>query len=252
MENTPLELYETAYKLHYIENRISEAVKYYEALIREFPDSNECGYAAIQVQKIKAGDLAKELIKTPKTGSPLAVVAFIICLFTLTCAGSAGYYFFNRLKNGELRLKLTTSALGKMYRGEDDEALKALTELKILAKGDITPFELSADIYRKQFQFEQARSEYELFFKLNPGRQPTKGELVSMKRIEKEWDRIIPAPVEQDTEIQQPEPVQPKPAPVPRAPIKRVKREKKQQQSTQSQKKIKGLYLVDPDSISYF
>jgi len=47
MEKTPLELYETAYRLHYTENRVAEAKKYYEALVKEFPDSDECGYAVI-------------------------------------------------------------------------------------------------------------------------------------------------------------------------------------------------------------
>ena len=54
LENSSLEIYETAYRLHYIDKRIDEALKYYEVLIREFPDSNECGYAAVHIQKIKA------------------------------------------------------------------------------------------------------------------------------------------------------------------------------------------------------
>ena len=53
-ENSPLELYESAYKAHYIEGNIPEACRMYKTIIDEFPNSNECGYSVIQLQKIQA------------------------------------------------------------------------------------------------------------------------------------------------------------------------------------------------------
>jgi tetratricopeptide (TPR) repeat protein len=181
MEKTPLEIYETAYRLHYVEDKVSEAVPYYESLIKEFPESNECGYAAIQLQKIKSGNLVKELQKYRKGSPVIGILAFIIGLLSLAGSSLGCYFLYNKMIIDQKRATLAVSALGKMYRGEDDEALKVLTELKILAKEDITPFELSADIYRKRHQFDLAKSEYELFYRLNPNRQPSAAEMNLMK-----------------------------------------------------------------------
>ena len=255
MEKTPLELYETAYRLHYTENRVAEAVRYYEILIKEFPDSNECGYAAIQIQKIKAGNLAKQLRTAPRSSHPLAFAALFLSLAALVGVGGT-YYLLNRvIKQEHRRTTLTISALGKMYRGEDDEALKILAELKIVAKDDITPFELSADIYRKKRQYEQAHAEYELFYRLNPDRQATEGEKSIMLQDEKRISRSQKA----NTRSPSPAPVATPPEEskaAPRADISKPVRAKKpvpkKQESSPENKPIKGLFLVDPDSISYF
>jgi hypothetical protein len=63
MAHSPLELYEEAYRLQYHDKKIHEAVKVYEAVIREFPDSNECAYSVIQLQKVKAGDIYESVEK---------------------------------------------------------------------------------------------------------------------------------------------------------------------------------------------
>ena len=256
MEKTPLELYETAYKLHYVENRIAEAVKYYEALVKEFPDSDECGYAAIQLQKIKASDIAEDLKVSSKSG-PASTIAIILSLLSLIFSGLAAYYFYQQDKLDSVRAKLTVNALGKIFRGEHEEALKNLTELKILAKNDIMPFELSADIYRKLKQYDKARSEYEIFYKLNPGLQPTEDQLQKMKQDEIDASNARrqppPPPVQVAENVSENEGpkkavVAPKKpavqAPKPKAAVKK--------QPPKEQKKIKSLFLVDPDSISYF
>lgn len=127
IENSPLEIYETAYRLHYIDKRIDEAIKYYEILIREFPDSNECGYAAVQIQKIKANGLIKEFKKSSRSANPVAVIALVLAVFSMLLSASASYYFYSRYKAEQNRIKLALTALSKVYIGDDDEALKVLT-----------------------------------------------------------------------------------------------------------------------------
>ncbi|MFP4013188.1 MAG: hypothetical protein ACLFVQ_03815 [Chitinispirillaceae bacterium] len=168
MENSPLELYETAYRLHYVENRIPEALRFYEALIREFPESNESGYAVIQIQKIKANNIADSL-HSPKTKPhPLLIASFILNLLLLSLLGAGLFYFFNRMEMEHKRTTLATRAIVKMNNSEYDEALRLLSEMKILSDEDITPFELSSLIYQKKGDIIKARSEYEVFYSLNP------------------------------------------------------------------------------------
>lgn len=205
MEKTPLEIYETAYRLHYIEDKVSEAVPYYESLIREFPESNECGYAAIQLQKIKSGNLVKELQKYRKGSPVISTIALIIGLLSVAGSSMGCYFLYNKMIINQKRATLAVSALGKMYRGEDDEALKVLTELKILVKEDITPFELSADIYRKRHQFDLAKSEYELFYRLNPNRQPSAAEMNMMKiDNQQQTNKVVAVPKTPQVEAVQP------------------------------------------------
>ncbi|MFP4163750.1 MAG: tetratricopeptide repeat protein [Chitinispirillaceae bacterium] len=168
MENSPLELYETAYRLHYVENRIPEALHFYEALIKEFPESNESGYAVIQIQKIKANNIADSL-HSPKTKlHPLVIASFILNLLLLSILGAGAFYFFNRMEMEHKYTSLATRAIVKMNNSNYEEALELLNEMKILSKEDITPFELSATIYQKQGDLINARSEYEVFYSLNP------------------------------------------------------------------------------------
>lgn len=255
MEKTPLELYETAYRLHYEENRIKDAVNYYEKLISEFPESIECGYAAIQLQKIKSSELVNVLKKSNK--APFAVIISLIFSLISMCASGAGYYLlYSKMLTEQKRATLAVSAIGKMYRGEDDEALKTLTELKILSKNDITPFELSADIYRKRVQFDQARAEYELFYRLNPGRQPTSSEMNIIRKDEQRAMKAESRPVQR---VPQPvEPVEEKePAQTTTsvqsnvAPVKPIKTTQQRNIPVEkpSKRKLKG---VNPDSVSYF
>ena len=182
MEKTPLELYETAYKLHYVEKNIPEAISYYELLTKGFPESNECGYAAIQLQKIKTGNLSKNIRTKQNSIHPLAVISFVIACLSLLACGTVIYYLMEQLKIEQTRTILTTGVLGKIIRGDDVEALRLLTELKNINKSDILPFELSADIYRRNHDFQKAKEEYELFFSLNPDLQLPKANLTFMKK----------------------------------------------------------------------
>ena len=181
MEKTPLELYETAYKLHYVEKNIPEAITYYELLTKGFPDSNECGYAAIQLQKIKTGNLSKKIRIKQNSIHPLAVISFVIACLSLLACGTVIYYLMGQLKIEQTRVILTTGVVGKIIRGDEVEALRLLTEMKNINKSDILPFELSADIYRRNHDFQKAKKEYELFFSLNPDLQISKDNLTFMK-----------------------------------------------------------------------
>jgi len=168
MENSPLELYETAYRLHYAENKIPEALKYYEALIKEFPESNECGYAVVQIQKIKSNDVAASVAGKSKA-HPLATLSFLLCLLIICGVGGGWILLQNKLAETQRQASLSVRALANVMNGNDDDALMLLDEMKLLSGADITPYELSAQIYRKNGRLDKARSEYETFFSLNPG-----------------------------------------------------------------------------------
>ena len=180
METTPLELYETAYRFHYNQNRIADAVTYYKKLIKEFPDSNECGYAVIQLQKIKAQDVAKSLQALSAQSSPLlhllVIISLILTLLVLITWGYSFFFLNKKITEEQKRATLAINALGKIARMENDEALKLLSELKKIDTDDITPWELSADIYRRQHKFGEARKEYTTFFQRNPNRKPAESD----------------------------------------------------------------------------
>jgi tetratricopeptide (TPR) repeat protein len=277
MEKTPLELYETAYNLQYLEKKIPEAIEYYNQLIKGFPDSNECGYAVIQLQKLKTGNVSETIRNTQISANPLTVVSFIIACLSLLASGAVMYYSKEQLKIEQDRMTLTTSVLGKILRGEDDEALGLLTELKRIHKEDITPFELSADIYRRNNFFQKAKEEYEMFFRLNPDRQPSKGELGLMESdSELSKPKIIKTAPKQDIVNENDSIFNEFPSDekklstlektgvsvIPKKAIKNVKVDdvasptrktaKKLKEKVQSSAPVKGLYIVDPDSLSYF
>lgn len=245
MEKTPLELYETAYRYQYHENRIPEAITYYEKLINEFPDSNECGYAAIQIQKIKASDLAKKLKLNSKPSKGFLTFLIFFNIITLLLLTGTCYYFYNELKTDSLRDRLTANVLSKIHRKEYDKALQLLSELKILYKSDITPYELSADIYRKKGEYKQARAQYDIFFRLNPDREPSKNELDAMQKDET-------AQLKKQKSLSSSSKVSSIGENNISTSNKGFTSSVKSSVNKESNSNEKGLYLVDPDSISYF
>jgi hypothetical protein len=152
MAHSPLELYEEAYRLQYHEKKTSEAVKVYEAIIRDFPDSNECAYSVIQLQKVKAHEITKAFKKTPSGVYSLFVVALLTSFFALAVALAGGFFLFRELKTEHERATLAIAALSKMYCGDETSALKLLDDLKIISRRDALAFEISADIYRHHDQ----------------------------------------------------------------------------------------------------
>lgn len=248
LENSSLEIYETAYRLHYIDKRIDEALKYYEVLIREFPDSNECGYAAVQIQKIKANGLMEELKKSSRSANPVAIIALVVSVISILLSVSVAYYFYSKYKAEQSRVKLALTALSKIYIGDDNEALRILTELKINGKDDIFPFELSSDLYQKKGLYEQARAEYEIFFRLNPTLKPTDLQLSKMK-LQPPTDSQKPASMEViDNSVSQ---MKNNTSNSEQNSVSKIKPADKQS-SKPKQKPVKGIFLVDPDSLNFF
>ncbi len=255
MEKTPLELYETAYRFHYADNRIADAVEYYQTLIKEFPDSNECGYAVIQLQKIKAQEVAQSInVRGLKSGSLSGPILVITIILVVCIAAVCGYAINSLNKKIVAQRAGTTLAMGaiaKIYRGEESEALELLSELKKLQKDDITPWELSADIYRKRKDFEKARAEYAAFFALNPGRNPAGSEkkymALEMPPLRSKTKKPALRPADKDSPAVS---VPPPPRPVNKKPVRR--KAKTPPPPAPGKSGSKGILLVDPDSVSYF
>ena len=155
MANTPLELYENAYQLQYYEKKIPDAIRLYEAIIREFPDSNECGYAVIQLQKIKSRDIAKALKTGSSKGHPLLLVASMSSFFALLVALAGIIFLYHQVRLEHQRTTLAITAIGKMYCGNEEGALKTLDEMKDFARQDVLAYELSSDIFRKHNEAPQ-------------------------------------------------------------------------------------------------
>jgi tetratricopeptide (TPR) repeat protein len=266
MESTPLELYETAYRFHYQESRIPDAVLYYQKLIREFPDSNECGYAVIQLQKIKAQDVAQglhdEIASRPSPAlHPLVPVTLIFSVIASMMLGFAYQSLNKKLSLEKQRFTVALDAIGKISRRDDDGALQRLSELKNLCPDNIAPWELSADVYRKQNKFDEARSEYTTYFRLNPERKPTPSQTYFMELQDRKTDRRPePAAAAVSDTIARPSTPPPPPPPEQNAPGLRKKplkppvgKAKPPKPPMTGSGRVKpGPYVVDPDSISYF
>ena len=264
MENTPLELYETAYRLHYVENRLPEAISYYEALIKDFPDSNECGYAVIQIQKIKSNDLAEALAKRTSALHPLAIVALIMSFISIVGIVLCVLLYIHTGTIMEQKSALTMQALCQMNAGDYNEALKLLAQAKIIDKSDFLPFEMSSMIYRKLHQYEQARSEYEVFNHLNPGKAAFVPQMQPITEVEQPppEKKAIQSPIEpaspRDTQaaaVQPPRKISPPPEPalpvikaqhISAAPQKQPKRHQQPKPAKENHN------ISNPDSISYF
>ena len=255
MATSPLELYENAYRLHYTENRIPAAVELYKQLIKEFPDANECGYAVIQLQKIKAQNVAASFSEsTPVANEKKVNTIILVCLFLSIGSLLFSVYLYGNFSaqlRAEKKLSATAmNALGKIARNEPEEALQLLSELKRLNPKAIAPYEFAADIYRKQLKYDEARNEYNTYFKNNPGKKPTPSETTYMNydnRSEKTGmnSRKPPQPSTADALKKQL-------SPSARKKLSSKKRTLKPPPPKTSAKKKKSIYLIDPDSVSYF
>jgi hypothetical protein len=229
MANTPLEHYEQAYRLQYHEKRISDAIKIYEAIIRDFPDSNECGYAVIQLQKVKAGEISRALKKGPANMYPLLIVAFMSSFIALLVALVGVLLLFQQVRLEYHRTTLSMAALGKMYCGKEENALKILDELKGLSRKDPLPLELTSDIYRKY-------------------NQAVKAAPLAPSPATKSIDTAVAAPLT----VAPAEQTLPGRSNTAIAPKNTRSRLNSGASKTRAQKTKKGILLVDPDSLSYF
>jgi outer membrane protein assembly factor BamD (BamD/ComL family) len=202
-ENSSLELYETAYKLHYSEGNIPEAVRIYKALIDEFPNSNECGYAVIQLQKILANDVSDH-VKTGKTSN--AIKVFGACI-ALACVAIIVFSFGSLKKvNSQIEaLSLVSQALSIMYAGNDNNALELLNKAKTLSHGTlIDPYLLSASIYMNMQNYSRARIEFESYQKLSGKSDSIFKKLVTIRVESEKAERL--AEGKADSLMQNPSP----------------------------------------------
>jgi len=130
MANTPFELYEEAYKLHYSEKKIPDAVKMYEVIMREFPDSSECGYSFIQLQKIKANAVTAKLANRESGGKSLVAAACILGCAALIVAVGGIMIASYELKTEHNRTTLAVATLAEVQEGREQEARQVLDEMK--------------------------------------------------------------------------------------------------------------------------
>jgi tetratricopeptide (TPR) repeat protein len=189
MENSSLELYETAYNLHYVEGNLSDACRIYKAIIDEFPDSNECGYAVIQLQKIQANEIAEKIKTVKSTNIPvvIAVVCTLICVVVMLIA----LISIKKVDSEIEAVSMVSQALCMVYAGNNDEALEILGRVKTFTKGNMSaPYLLSAGIYADMRQYEAAKADFEKYRKLTGGSDTIFKKMVAEKS---EKDKIVPA-----------------------------------------------------------
>ncbi|HAJ78188.1 MAG TPA: hypothetical protein DCO75_00320 [Fibrobacteres bacterium] len=189
MENSSLELYETAYNLHYVEGNLSDACRIYKAIIDEFPDSNECGYAVIQLQKIQANEISEKIktVQSPNIPGIIAVVCTIICVVVMLIA-----LILIKKADSEIEaVSMVSQALCMVYAGNNDEALEILGRAKTFTKGNMSsPYLLSAGIYTDMRQYEAARADFEKYRKMTGGSDNMFKKMIAEKP---EKDKTAPA-----------------------------------------------------------
>jgi tetratricopeptide (TPR) repeat protein len=259
LANSPLELYEKAYRLHYDEGRIPEACRFYKAIIKEFPDSNECGYSVIQLEKILSQNVSERINVGSRWVGVLAVISFIVsacCLATVILVSST---YLKKISARVSSASLMSQALGKISAGKDKEALDLLADAKAATQNrDIAPYLLSADIYLKKQQYTRAMAEYDTLRKLPGGETIAKEEMVKAKAEEENAVRrpamaekmIEDTPVVQKTvESAENQRAEPPAAP----PVKEIKPKVKKEAATPARPvKPKKALQSRADSVSFF
>jgi tetratricopeptide (TPR) repeat protein len=252
--NSPLELYEKAYRLQYDENKIPEACRLYKLIIDEFPDSNECGYAVIQLEKILAGTMSDRINVSSRWNTVLAAVAIVVSVVTLAGVVLAGS-FFTKAANARISsLSLVSQALAKLQVGKDKEALEILDNAKSIAKNkDMTPYLLSADIFLMRQQYSKAMSEFDTLKKLSGAEALAAQEMARAKAEEENSKKPAVAekpPAETELLKTEPEPAKEKPEP----PAREIKSKSKKEGASapRSQKQRKSPSSSHQDSVSFF
>ena len=241
VENSPLKLYRKAYGLHYKERKIAEACDIYEQLIRQFPDSDVSAYASIQLQKIHADEITRTMARRGMP-SVFVLVLLVVNLLLLAALGTLLGVYAHRTGAEREKNGVVARALGKMYSGDDDGALDILREVKIGYRNDITPFALSAEIYRKNNDFLRARKEFETYRRLYP-KDPLPE--IEISEINEQEDTHIRKAMK---EKEKPIPEEVVKAEDRRAATRSTKRRTRRPRPVKKTPKL----LVPQDSISYF
>jgi hypothetical protein len=258
LANSPLELYEKAYRLHYDEGRIPEACRIYKAIVNEFPDSNECGYAVIQLEKILAQSVSERINVSSRWVGVLAVIALVVSACCCAAVALIGATYVRNINARLSSISLVSQAIGKMSVGKDKDALDLLADAKsALQNKDIAPYLLSADIYMKKQQYGRAMAEYDTLRKLPGGETIAKEEMVKAKAEEENAMRRPPViedtPVVQKT-VESAESPRPEPAAVQAAPPAREIKPKVKKESAAPARpaRPKKAQASHSDSVSFF
>jgi hypothetical protein len=199
-----------------------------------FPDSNECGYAVIQLEKILAQSVSERINVSSRWTGVLAVISIIVsvcCLVAVILIANMATKTVNaRLSSASLMSR----AQGKLSLGKDKEALGLLEEAKAASQNkDIAPYLLSADIYMKRQMYAKAMAEYNTLRKLPGGETIAKEEMVKVKAEEENMMRkpavtekiVEDTPALQKTVEETVENPKPEPAPVTKEIKPKVKKE---------------------------
>jgi hypothetical protein len=257
--NSPLELYEKAYRLHYDEGRIPEACRVYKAIVDDFPDSNECGYAVIQLEKILAQKVSERINVSSRWAGVMAVISFVVSICCLVAVILFSSMAAKTLQARLSSISLLSQALGKMSVGKDKQALDLLDDAKSAAQNkEAAPYLLSADIYMKKQQYAKAMAEYDALRKVAGYETIAKEEMVKAKSEEENAIRkpAVAEKIIEDTQVVQKsaEPAE-NPKPEPASPVVReikqkIKKEAAPPARPAKPKKAGG--LSHSDSVSFF
>jgi hypothetical protein len=107
MAKSPLELYRQAFQLQG-QQQIQEAAVLYKEIIKQFPGANESAYAAVQLEKIMADDVAETAVRRPGVGGRLFAALAIVLLLAL---GGMQYYLYDRLMRQVADLEQTVRSM---------------------------------------------------------------------------------------------------------------------------------------------
>jgi tetratricopeptide (TPR) repeat protein len=242
---SPLKLYRQAYTLHYTDGNIETACEIYEQLIRQFPDSNESAYAAVQLNKIKSGEFGKAVGRRGRMPLTLLLLLSINLAATITLIVLTIVSLYTARTRDD-RNTYISLALAKMSAGKYDDALDILKIAKINSPKEIVPFSIASEMYRKNNEFINARKEYETYLRLNS----------SNPFVELELGKINE---EEDTYIRSSLKEAPKTGQLPEDVVQEDDRESltrereiKAQQKTSRPAKKKPKLLVPENTINYF
>jgi len=125
---SPLEFYQQAYDLHYRQGRLEDAVVLYKKIIQQFPAANECAYAAIQLEKIAADEMAESVNPRRNMG---VIAAAIVLFLTVLALGAMQFVLYLRLErsvaemNSRVRVLVQTLA---QERAAPDTRLDSLVQ----------------------------------------------------------------------------------------------------------------------------
>ncbi len=117
---TVLDLYDRAYDFHYEKKQPARAARIYREIIRRFPSSNECAYAAIQLEKITAGKVLRKAQKQMKAKVPAWVIVLLVLNLVATVLVGAAFlmYISSDIHSIMPALGNRTSAGSRVHRCE--------------------------------------------------------------------------------------------------------------------------------------